>query len=80
MVSSALFDQSTSSERRTRCVFRLRSAAINGAAELVSVGPYATLLAAECEKHPGTRAVVSERVLAAKAAHTQGRPAADKSL
>lgn len=61
-------------------MFRLRSAVINGIAEPVSVGPYATLLTAESTEHPGTRAVVSERVLAAKAAHTQGRPAADKTL
>lgn len=61
-------------------MFRLRSAAIDGAAQPVSVSPCATLLTAECEKHPGTRTVVSERVVAAKAAHTHGRPAADKTL
>lgn len=76
IVSSALFDQSASLERRTRCMFRLRSAVINGIAEPVSVGPYATFVTAESTEHPGT----PERVLAAKAAHTQGRPAADKTL
>lgn len=58
-------------------MFLLRSAVI---AEPVSDGPYTSLLTAECMEHSGTRAMVSERVLAAKAAHTQGRPAADKTL
>lgn len=61
-------------------MFRLRSAVINCTAEALSVSPYITLFTAECTEHAGTRAVVSERVLAAKAAHTQGRPAADKTL
>lgn len=44
-------------------MFRLRSAVINDTAE--AVGPYTTLLTAECTEHPGIRAVVSETALAA---------------
>lgn len=77
-MSSALFDQSASLKRRTRCMFRLRAAVINSLS-LVSAGPYTTLLTAECTQHPGPRVALSERVLVAKAAHTQGHPAADKT-